>query len=77
MIMSIVKDSASGHGGKHVVRDAEGHITGVNWFCDRSLPADNCGTAREIDDVTGEVIRVGTWVETDGGLMIIFQFINV
>ena len=71
--MSIVRKPASGHGGKNVVKDGNGNTTGINWFCNKDCPADNCGEAREIDDETGKTIRTGTWVETDGGLMIIFE----
>ena len=71
--MSIVREPASGTGGKNVVKDDKGNTTGINWYCNRDCPADNCGDAREIDDETGKTIRTGTWVETDGGLMIIFE----
>ena len=70
--MSIVKEPASGTGAVETVRDND-VVTGIKWHCNTSEAPTNCGVAREIHDKTGETIRTGTWIESNGGMLVVFQ----
>ena len=66
----VERDTASGSGTITTVKDKDGNNLGIRWSC--SGQGSNCGVAREVNDV-GNTIRTGTWIEANGGMLIVFE----